>query len=117
MPALPSSAVNAVFAAAVTARDAEWRLGGVAPGAACRVIVGDADDPMGGAARYPAMQGRPILTGRTVSVRAADVATPGRGDIVIVGDGALQVISDPMHRDPFRLVWIMSARALDAVPD
>ena len=47
----------------------------------------------------------------TFEVRASEVASPRRGDQIMLGDEAFVVQGEPERRDPDRLVWTVDVRS------
>jgi hypothetical protein len=73
---------------------------------ACAILFDQADQEIGFG------DGRPVTSGKTVTVAADQVAAPARGGIfTITATGeALKVLDDPTTADPDRKIWICTVR-------
>lgn len=96
------AAIDAIFGDPNMAMAASYLAGGAGPAVPIRVIRRSPD--------VAQQFGESRLVSETVrlDVRVADVAAPGRGDLILIGAERLVVQGEPM-RDVLRLVWRLEA--------
>jgi hypothetical protein len=80
----------------------------IAPGGglptACRVLLDRRDRELAG------ISGRPVIEGRTLTVRKSEIAAPTRGGTFAIANETLTVLDDPRCEDALRLLWVMTVR-------
>lgn len=104
MSAFPA-AVDQIFADPNLAVDATWLRGGFAPAIPCRVIRARPDDIVDyGAARI-------VSASQRLDVRCSEIASPAKGDLVLIGSERFRVQSQP-RADRERLIW-----SIDGMPE
>lgn len=98
-----AAAVDAIFADPNMAADAVWRVQGVGPDTACRVIRAQPDDLTDyGTSRL-------VTQSHRLDVRISEIPAPEVGDMILIGDERYIVQSKP-RADRERLVWSVDAR-------
>jgi hypothetical protein len=80
----------------------------IAPGGGlptpCRVLLDRRDRELAG------ILGRPVIEGRTLTVRKSEIASPARGGMFEISGETLTVLDDPRCEDALRLLWVMTVR-------
>jgi hypothetical protein len=71
---------------------------------ACRVLLDQRDREFAGIA------GRPVIEGRTLTLRKSEIAAPARGGMFEISGETLTVLDDPRCEDALRLLWVMTVR-------
>ena len=98
-----SAAIDAIFTDANMAADAVYRVQGLPPDVACRVLRRSPDDLSEfGSARIRSETAR-------VDVRVSEIAAPAKGDRLTIGGEVFAVQGEPL-RDRERLVWTLDLR-------
>ncbi|MTH62106.1 head-tail joining protein [Paracoccus litorisediminis] len=98
-------AINAIFADRNVALDARWFAGGAGDGVPVRVVRRAPD-------QLAEFNGARIVADSVLlDVRVSEVAALARGDRIVIGDVAYEILGEP-RRDAERLVWKGEARAL-----
>ena len=99
-----TAAVDAIFADPNMTVEATYTAPAGGMPISCRVVLDERDRELGG------LSGRPLVEGRTITVRRNEIAAPARGGTFTLLDQILTVLDDPRCEDALRLLWVMTAR-------
>ena len=83
----------------VFGRAASYTPPGGGPAVSCSVILDSSDRELGGLA------GRPMLQGRSLMVRRAELPAPAKGGTFLLSGETLVIQDDPVATDADRLLW------------
>jgi hypothetical protein len=98
-----TAALNAIFDDPKMTVEATYRAP-IGEPIACRVLLDQRDRELAGIA------GRPVIDGRTLTVRKSEIAAPARGGRFEISGETLTVLDDPRCEDALRLLWVMTVR-------
>ncbi len=99
-----TAALDAIFADPNVTQPATYTAAAGGAPVGCRVLLDRRDRELAGTA------GRPLIEGRTVTVRKSEITAPARGGTFQVAGETLTVLDDPRCGDALRLLWVMTVR-------
>ncbi|MGE0038072.1 MAG: hypothetical protein AB7S93_20830 [Xanthobacteraceae bacterium] len=99
-----TAALNAIFDDPNITVEATYTAPASGEPVACRVLLDQRDRELAG------ISGRPVIEGRTLTVRKSEIAAPARGGAFEISGETLMVLDDPRCEDALRLLWVMTVR-------
>jgi len=99
-----TAALNAIFDDPNMTVEATYTAPASGEPIACRILLNQRDRELAG------ISGRPVIEGRTLTVRKSEIAAPARGGMFEISGETLTVLDDPRCEDALRLLWVMTVR-------
>jgi hypothetical protein len=93
-----ADALGALFSDPNLSVAALWKSGGVGAGVPVRIVLKQPDQLVNFGLS------RAIVATTLIDVRVADVASPHKGDVVVIGGVGYEILADP-RIDTLRLKW------------
>jgi len=99
-----TAALNAIFDDPNVTSPATYRPPAGGLPVTCRVLLDQRDRELAG------ISGRPVIEGRTLTVRKSEIAAPARGGTFEFANETVAILDDPRCEDALRLLWVMTVR-------